>query len=221
MHKFLSILLFCFVAVLFAQDHAEYKNALGWESGLSYRRYINNTVWVGINLTGSYTNNVTNDTSFDQDKKISNDSITYQYINADKDTTKTYSGTVKIELGKEIFKYKKLDISIYLGAGYTLTDSRTYQFNSGSYLNETKGHSILGIIGLEPKIFLWDKISIGTQLGIQYTYSTSNYTYDNQNYEGNTAYTDVGMENRTTNINNFQLFGNISLSSVLVVHYYF
>ena len=39
--------------------------------------------------------------------------------------TKTYSGTVKIELGKEIFRYKKLDIGAYIAAGYTLTDSRT------------------------------------------------------------------------------------------------
>ena len=175
---------------------------------------------MGVNFNGSYSNNETNDTSFDQTKQISNDSITYQNINSNKDTTKTYSGTVKIELGKEIFKFKKLDIDAYLGAGYTLTNSRTYQFFSGSYLNETKGHSILGIIGLEPKIFLWDKISIGTQLGIQYTYSTSNLTYDD-NSGANTGYAYVNTENRTTNTNNFGLFGNISLSSILVIHYYF
>jgi len=70
----------------------------------------------------------------------------------------------------------------------------------------------LSIIGLEPKIFLWDKIALERNWH-SYTYSTSNYTYDNQNYEGNTAYTDVGMENRTTNINNFQLFGNISFQA--------
>ena len=217
--------MFCFTAVLFAQDQAAFKNAVGWESGLSYRRYINNSVWVGVNVTGSYDNTLTNDTSFDQGFKISNDSLTYQNINASKDTTKTYSGTVKIEIGKAIFRYKKLNIDAYIAAGYTLTDSRIHdnqnnENENGPYLNETKGHSILGIIGFEPKIFLWERVSIGTQLGFQYTYSTSKYTYDNQGVE-ESSYSYVGTENRSTFENNFKLFGNISLSSVLVIHYYF
>ena len=134
-----------------------------------------------------------------------------------------YSGTIKIELGKEIFKYKKLDIGAYIAAGYTLTYSRTYESRNGEedgpYLDETKGHSILGIIGFEPKIFLWDRVSVGTQLGFQYTYTTSKLTYNNQ-YNDVTDH-NIDTQNRSTFENNFRLFGNISLSSVLVIHYYF
>ena len=134
-----------------------------------------------------------------------------------------YSGTIKIELGKEIFKYKKLDIGADIAAGYTLTYSRTYESRNGEgdgpYLDETKGHSILGIIGLEPKEIAMDRVSVGTQLGFQYTYTTSKLTYNNQ-YNDVTDH-NIDTQNRSTFENNFKLFGNISLSSVLVIHYYF
>jgi hypothetical protein len=219
MYKVLSILLYCFVAVLFAQDQTSYKNALGWESGLSYRRYISNSIWVGVNVAGNYDNTLINDTNFEQLSRSPNDSIVSINRAAGKDTDKTYSGTIKIELGKEIFRYKKLGIDAYVGAGYTLTDDKVYRGENGPYFNETKGHAFLGIIGFEPKIFLWDRLSLGTQLGLQYTYTTSKLTYNDQNDYGTELY--IRMQNSSISENDFSLFGSISLSSTLVVRYYF
>ena len=218
MNKILSISLFCCVSVLFAQEKTNFKNAIGWESGLSYRRYIKNDIWVGINLSGSYDNTLSSDTQFNSTTFITNDS-TSKTTSIGKDTNKVFSGTIKIELGKEIFSYKKLEIDAFVAAGFTLTDNKSYSGVSSSYFNETKGHSILGIIAFEPKVFLWEKISIGTQIGIQYSYTDSKFTYDDQ--YNNSTNSSIRLENRSTLESNFKLFGNISLSSILVMHYYF
>ena len=78
-----------------------------------------------------------------------------------------------------------------------LTDNRVYENRSDPYSNlysnDLFGQSILGVIGLEPKIFLWDRISIGTQFGFQYTYTYSKYKY---NYQYNDLTT---IQNSTNN----------------------
>lgn len=219
MHKVPSILLFCFISVLFAQDQPVFKNAVGWESGVSYRRYVNNSVWVGINATGSYDNATANDTQFSVATFPANDS-TASRLNRGKNTDRMYSGTIKIELGKEIFTYKKLDIDAFVAAGYTHSENKTFNGVNESYFSEATGNAFLAIIAVEPKIFLWDRISIGTQLGLGYTYTNSKYN-SNNNYTDLPYETGSTTDNRSTVDNNFRLFGNISLSSLLVIHYYF
>jgi|SRR5271157_5422651 hypothetical protein len=217
MQKFYLILLFCFVSVLFAQDQASFQNALGWESGLSYRRYLTKKTWLGINLTGSYNNELTKASDFDSTKTFSNDS-TSKSSTSYNDTSISYSGTVKIEFGREIFTYKRLAIDAYIAAGYTYSDMKTFN-GSEPYFNDEPSQSVLGIIGLEPKVFIFDRISLGTQLGLQYTYTYSKDTYNST--LSNSSWVDV--ERRTTSYftSYLRLFGSISLSTALVVFWYF
>jgi hypothetical protein len=217
MYKFPSILLLCFVAVLLAQDQASYKNAFGWESGLSYRRYISHTMWVGVNVTGSYNNTLTNDTEFNSTKYYYNDS-TFSTNSIGKDTNKSYSGTIKIEFGKVIFKYKLFDINAFIAGGYTIADSKSNSNVNQSYVDETLNHSILGIIALVPEIILWNKIGIGTQIGLQYAHTYSKYNYHNQ-YNDNLNDNYINTGNKSSEENTVTLLGNVT--SNITVHYYF
>jgi hypothetical protein len=87
-------------------------------------------------------------------------------------------------------------------------------------LNETIGNSFLAIVALEPKVFLWHRISIGTQVGLQYTYTNSRYNYSDQ-FDDLPYETSIRTESKSSFDNNIRLFGNVSLSSTLVIHFYF
>jgi hypothetical protein len=223
MHRFYSVLLFCFIPVLFAQDQDSFKNSLGWESGLSYRRYVTRNSWIGVNLTGSYNNMLTKGTQFDSNVTVANDSIS-KHTTDYTDTNVSYSGTIKIEFGKEIFRYKKLNIDAFVAGGYTLSGNKYYRggidtYSLDTYSNEEPSQSVLAIIGLEPKLFIWDRISFGTQFGFIYTYT---YLKRNSNYSNNYSTSiNTSRDNGSSFTNNLKLFGNVSLSSSLIMHFYF
>lgn len=212
------LLLLCSASIVFAQDQPAFKDAFGWESGLSYRRYVGHHFWIGVNVSGTYTKSLTEQNGNDATRFVANDSTASSPDNL-QDTNTTYSGTVKLEVGKELFRYKKLNIDLLLAGGYRYSDSRTSTTNNGTYYNDQPGNSALGILALEPKVFLWQRISIGTQFGLQYTYTLSKINY--HNVYSSPDYVEVWSHTGSVSSSTLQFFGNISLSSILIVHFYF
>jgi hypothetical protein len=125
---------------------------------------------------------------------------------------------VKIEFGREIFRYKRLGIDAYVAAGYTYGDLKNFD-GPEPYLYDVPSQSVLGILGLEPKFYLFDRISLGTQLGLQYTYTYSKTTNNNTYNYGSSV--EVQRNPSTAFTNNFKLFGSIALSAALVAFWYF
>jgi hypothetical protein len=218
MHKVLSIVLLCLVAQVFAQKQTTFKNAIGWDKGISYRRYIANDFWAGVNVSGTYSRASSNDSTFDSSK--TSDTTFYTYKMSNKDSSTDYSGTIKLELGKELFAFKKVSVDAFVALGYTYGKNYLARSQSQLYKNERTNNSFLGVIAVEPKIFIWDRISIGTQFGMQFTYTNSTYTYYNYS-DYNPPSIRINSESSTSHEQNVKLYGNISLSSLLIVHYYF
>jgi hypothetical protein len=226
MRRSFAVLLLCLVSVSFAQDSVGFFNSIGWESGLSYRRYVRKDMWLGVNLSGSYSRSTSRETQLDSTSIT--DTLQVGSIGG-VDTAVTYSGAIKIEFGKQLFRFKRLNIDLLLALGYSASDSKSDRPNEVStnpklsgnygYLNDQMRQSFLAIVGLEPKIFLWDRISVGTQFGLQYTYS---YTTDKYN-NGNSTSTNVEghYDNTSTLAHALAVFGNVSLTSGLIVHFYF
>jgi hypothetical protein len=108
---------------------------------------------------------------------------------------------------------------MYIAAGYTYADTKYFSGRDELYLNDVPSQSVLGIVGVEPKFFIFDWLSLGTQLGLQYTYTYSKTTFNVTENSGSSV--NVINEPSTAFTNNFKLFGSIALSSALVAFVYF
>jgi hypothetical protein len=229
MPKFLLIMLISFVVALFAEE-PQYKNSLGWKSGLFYRRSLSEHYWMGLHIGGTYHNNSGSSTRSSQ--SVSSDTAIFSTSQA-YDSSVNYSGTIRIEAGREVWKYKKAGVDVFVAGGYRLSKNRSvqsgatgnYHFNDG----QNPSHSFLGIIAAEPKLWPWSRLAVGTQLGVQYTYelyksnSTDAGSYRNvtlgSGSTSNTAYSNVNESSRTSH--SIELFGDVSLYSALSVQFFF
>jgi hypothetical protein len=219
MSKIYFIILIGFVSLLLAEDH-QYKNSLGWKSGLFYRRSITEHYWMGINVGGTY--NANQESSNGTNQSINSDTsyfTTYQNY----DTSVNYSGTIRIEIGREVFVYKKVGIEAFIAGGYKRSKYRTVNFTNAynPRINNEPSHSVIGIIAAEPKVWLWNRLALGTQLGVQYTYTfyKSNHTYRYTSINSTYSTAEESSTSRTSH--SIELFGNVSLNSSLLLQYYF
>jgi hypothetical protein len=208
-----------FVSVLFAEE-PNYKNSLGWKSGLFYRRNITEHYWVGLNIGGKY--NASKGSSSSTDQRVYPDSTTSRSAHYG-DTSLNYSGTIKIEFGREVCAYKKLHIDLLVSGGYERIKYRSVnsRYNIDPYINDNPSHSILAIIAAEPKIRLWERLSLGTQMGVEYSYTFNKYNSSDGYQDDYNHITQTYVRESSSTSHSIELFGNFSLTSSLFLQFLF
>jgi hypothetical protein len=223
MRKVLFIGVFGFCTLLFAQDQDTRRNAIGWEgangeSGITYRRYLNDKLWIGVTLGGSIYDTRGKDTLSTTYVFTSPDSTASNTIYSD-DTSKTYSGTIKVAIGREIMRIHNVSVDAFFSGGYTYVTGKDLRTGTNGSNYNNPSNTLTGIIGLEPKVWIWNRINVGTQLGLQYDYQWYHYNrfYTYQNSTSSYSQTD----NQRSTENNLRVFGSISLSMGLNVYFLF
>jgi hypothetical protein len=220
MHRLFPIILTGLFFITFAQEQQKvFDNALGWEKGICYRRYLGEKNWLGVSVTGSMDVNSRNDTSVTVTHYLSPDSLssTTEYPS---DTSRYYSGTVGITFGREVLRVKAVSLSPFLCASYTYANGKTTGSNAYFNTYNRPTHTIGGKIGLEPQVrFLDNRISLGTQFGVQYAHTfgkeTESYNYSSANSTSSNTF--KGSNGRQ----GVSLFGGLSLDMALVGFVYF
>jgi len=216
-----SIFNFIIVSLLFAQAQNYNKNAIGWDSGLSYRYYLNSKLWLSATLSGDIKNTKQYDTINQSATYRPNDSIG-KSTSLSLDSTYNYTGSIKLEIGKEIYKISIIGIDVFGFGSYSYQNNRTVNIGNGystlnpRYTLSNPKNTISGGIGIEPKIWILNKFSLGTTVGAQY-----NYVFGTD-YTNNI--TDINNYNNTNGVYSSQeikTFGSISLTMALMVYFYF
>jgi len=205
MHKIMSICLFGICTLLFAQDNNTRQNALGWESGIAYRRYLNDKLWIGLTLGGTV-----NDSR-------GRDVMPSTSVN---DTDLLYSGTIKAAVGRELMRIHAVGLDAFLSGGYTYSTAKTIRYGTK---HKRPSYTVTGAVGLEPKIRIGNRIIIGTQFGVQYQYQWYSYSYTSSNTYQNSSQTYSYSQSRGNYRaqQNVNLFGGFSLRSGLNVYFLF
>jgi hypothetical protein len=212
--KFSSlVLLFYFTGFLFAQDHLSPRNGIGWNNGISYRRYLSDNLWLGFVISGDASSTKQKDTtvSTSYDMLLDSTSGSYTY---NSDTTFYYSGAIKMEIGKRIFHCNPIELNTILFISYTYQNSKRLDGGTSSRNTSRPRNTVSGGIGLEPMVYITKSLSIGTDFGIQYYYTfgkdNSSYTNDNamSTYRSSTSGDYSKQEIKS--------FGSFSLSTGLI-----
>jgi hypothetical protein len=207
---------FILTASMFAQDSLQYRNAIGWNSGLSYRRYLPHNWWIGAMVGFNVTSGTRQDTSRYTDW-YSDTSITNSRIY--NDTTRYYSGKIKLEIGKEIFRIKMLAWDAFLSQAYSYSNSRSNNGGSGTGAESNPTHTLTTSLGLEPKVFLFNRFSLGTDFGIQFSHSFG--SEKGSAADSSPSSLSIRESSGKNTGNNFSVFGTISLSMALAIYFYF
>jgi hypothetical protein len=208
MNKSCIIILCCCTSLLFADTHLARPNGLGWDSGLSYRRYVSDTWWMSATVSGSATTSKTRDTTVTQssslDSTATNTVVRY-------DSTISYSGTLKLELGKEAFRYKFFALNAFASGSYTYADYKMEVSGSPESGRAEPRNTLTAAIGLEPTFWITNVFSVGTDFGIQYSYTFGKDYSSSDNSTTRGVYTSQS----------FRVFGNVSLTAGLNAFFYF
>jgi hypothetical protein len=208
------VLVFCFTGLLFAQDHLSSRNGIGWDNGISYRRYLRDDLWLGVTMSGDVNKTKQNDTTFASTHFSTNDS-TYSFNTYNSDTSSDYSGTVKIELGKKIFHFNIIELNAMVFASYTYRKSKTINGGTSTYTYNNPRNIISGGIGFEPMVWITKSLSIGTDFGLQFYYTFGKNRSDNT-YSYNTPETHRNSSSGTLSSYQIKSFGDFSLSTGLI-----
>jgi hypothetical protein len=208
------VFVFCFTGLLFAQDHLSSRNGIGWDNGISYRRYLRDDLWLGVTMSGNLNKLKRNDTTLSSTHYIANDSTDSHY-SYNFDTMTYYSGTIKFELGKRIVHYNIVELNTNIFVSYSYRNSKGYRGGTNPYTNSNPQHTVSGGIGFEPMIWITKALSIGTDFGIQFDYTfaknNSNDLYYNNSRDIN-KYSSSG----TYSSRQIKSFGDFSLSTGLI-----
>jgi hypothetical protein len=206
------VLLFCLTGLLFAQDHLSSRNGIGWDNGISYRRYLSNDLWLGFAISGDIRSENRNDTTLVTTYYITGDS-TYSRYTYNPDTASYYSGTIKIEIGKRIFHYNGIELNTDIFVSYTYQNSKSYRGGTAPYTYSNPRNILTGGIGFEPMVWIGKSFSIGTDFGIQYSF-TYGKDHSDDRYNA-TTYTTRNATSGTYLNHEITSFGNFSLSTGL------
>jgi hypothetical protein len=216
MHCSLVVFLLILTSSLFAQN--KYNNLLGWDSGPSYRRYLTQNLWVGTNIRGNIQNNTHNNTE-NVIRHVNAIDSTYIENTLKVDSTKRYIATIKLLMGKSLFKLNNINVDLFGAGSYSYQKDEYGNSNAyGEGINSDKyiSHTIAGSVGFEPQVMILERIVIGTQFGVTYSYmfgpNSSEYTYSNSSE----IYSRT--QNGKSNLQTIETFGNLSLSMSLVGH---
>jgi hypothetical protein len=220
MKKFTLFLILCLPGILFAQDNLPLRNGIGWDNGVSYRRHLNGKLWLGFALSGDVRSTLQNDTSFYSTHYLAPDS-TANRAEYSIDSSYYYSGTLKIELGEEVFRYNIVGLNALILASYTYQNTNKYSFGGTTpRSNSAPRNILLAGIGVEPVVWITKSLSIGTDFGVQFT-----YTFGKENtkyvYNSNGAYSENNSTRGTYLSPELKTFGNISLTSGLNAFFWF
>jgi hypothetical protein len=218
MRKMFSIVMFGMCTLLFAQDQNARRNVIGWESGLTYRRYLTDKLWVGVTLGGNINDTRGKDTSISTYVYTSPDSTVTRTTYTD-DTSRTYKGTIKATIGRELLRFQSIGLDAFFSGGYTYVTSKSVKAGTNGSNYKNPSQMLFGTLGLEPKVWIWSRVSVATQFGLQYEYQwyryNNSYAYDNpsSSYSNNEA--------QSSTEQNVHLFGCFSLSMGLNVYFLF
>jgi hypothetical protein len=203
---------------IFAQDSLQHRNAIGWNSGLSYRRYLPHNWWIGAMVGFDVQTGTQQDTSRYTYRYSSPDTIIYEN-RIFNDRTRYYSGKIKLEVGKELIRIKMIAWDAFLSQAYSYRNARQSSGGSDSGTRSNPTHTLTTSLGLEPKVFLFNRFSIGTDFGIQYRYTFGSDKQSSYNGDGSHLFTQESTGKNTDGA--FTVFGTISLSMALAVYFYF
>jgi hypothetical protein len=210
------------IGIILAQDQFQFSNAVGWNAGLSYRRYVGKACWIGARVNYDLQSQIQQDTTNSVYHSISADGKSDSIVNnttISKDSTNYYTGTVTIEFGKELFRHKMISVDAVISEGYSYSNTRQNRGGSNSYFSSDPRHSFITSLGLEPKAWIFKRFSLGTDFGVQYIYKFGK-DLSSDSY-GSTTQTDFRATQGKFSSNEFKTFGNISLSMTLNAYFYF
>ena len=218
MHKMFSIVMFGMCALLFAQDQNARRNVIGWESGLTYRRYLTDKLWVGVTLGGNINDTRGKDTVINISNYTSPDTTIARTTYTD-DTSRTYKGTIKATVGREFLRFQSVGLDAFFSGGYTYVTSKSIKAGTNVSNYKNPSQTLFGALGLEPKVWIWNRVSVATQFGLQYEYQW--YRYSNSYAYQNPSDSYSNSEEESSAGQNLYLFGGFSLSMGLNVYFLF
>jgi hypothetical protein len=206
------------IGTLAAQDQYHYRNAAGWNSGLSFRRYLGGAWWIGGIVSGDATNTIQQDTTRYTNHYYSPDS-TANSSTINKTKTNFYSGMVSLGCGREFFRYKIISLDAVISEGYSYSNSRTITEGSNDRTRSYPRNALITSVGIEPKAWIFNRFSLGTDFGIRYTFT---FGTDNTSTSFGTTIDEYYRKLQGTYLSNeFATFGAISLSMALNAYFYF
>ena len=165
----LAILLFCSATLTAAADEQlkNFRNALGWDNGIAYRRYMKNGFFIGVSLQGSTSK------SYDQADVVSYESGEDDVINHTKVNRSgvSYTTLANFQMGKKIIQHRWMAIRFLLYPEY---EYRWYDSWGTAVQNRWQWiFSAGGFIGFEPSFTVLQRFTFGTRFGLKGTYSWS------------------------------------------------
>ncbi len=204
---------FCLASILFADDNPTFNNGVGWDNGLSYRRYVIPGLWASSIVSGSARKSASVDTTVET-RYYTQDSAETT-IETEHDSSAIYSGTIRIELGKEMVRRKLLGLNAIAFGAYTYQKDRS-KHEGTSTGNRTNSRNILSAgMGLEPVVWISNALSIGTDFGFQYL-----YTFGHDTQSSSDIYRTHSLESPIES-HEFESFGRVSLTAGLNAFFWF
>jgi hypothetical protein len=214
----LSVLVVGCCSILVAQEATSPKNAIGWESGISYRRQVTSKIWIGLTLDGTMNLAKSFDTTYNI-QQINNPDTILSQTTYQSDTTTSYSLGTKLSIGREIIKINKFQTDAFISGKYTYFFQKSWRNGNGGAYNSSPRHIFSGLAGVEPKIRILERVELGSKIGIQYDYSMgTQYSNSGYAYSGSSS---ISKLRRKSDYQSIYLFGNTSLTSSLNLFIWF
>jgi hypothetical protein len=173
---FVMCILLCSTFAKEEKSHS-YKNALGWDGGLTYRRYFNDGLYLSSSINGSFNKREGYDTS--SNTRSSENPANELYMSRSSDGLSYSSfGKITTRLSKELFMQGPIAVSSFISGSFSY--KRSTSNNTSSMAGVQQGLDIynndeygLGMsIGFEPNFWLYKRFHLGMLFGLQY-----NFTY--------------------------------------------
>jgi hypothetical protein len=209
MKKSLFILALAFASACANDSSRVYKNMLGWDDGIAYRRCFSKDIFAGISFMGGINKN---------DRYQYGHSVYYrpdtQIVSSSTnvDTSIYYNARMTLLLGKTIIKEKWLYVNFFIfpyftnywshGIARSQSSSRSWDYEIGSSL------------GFEPSFTLFKRFVFGSKFGVECSYQRNG-----NNSTGNSSYSSYDDKSDSHSYR-FSIFGTNFSTNLSLFGYY-
>jgi len=206
------------VTVTATENTTLYKNGLGWDNGLSYRRRLSENYTLTVRLSGDASYEISNGDVIRKDVNVP-ENTTENSTKVIADSSLQYSVGVTLGLSKKLIRERIFSLDGFLRGGYE-HNWRDRKSKEGDRNNMWTGYTVHSIIGFEPAVWVMNRMSISTRFGLQYEYQY-NLLNDNHKYKSGSGvhWTSSEVDRKSHKV---RLVGlPFSLFMVFGVHFYF
>jgi hypothetical protein len=164
----------CFVFILIAlalppaaknEPSTDYRNALGWDDGIAYRKNLRGGFYLGVSAMGSTTRSTRQNSLVPFE--TSDDDDTTPYKNS-RSSTARHTIRLRFLTGKRIIRHEWMNVRFFINPEYSYqwTDSWGYSSENRGYWDFYAG----GTAGFEPSFTVLNRFTFGSRFGIRGIY---------------------------------------------------